>query len=237
MGRFDQTLAKLTITGYTDAKLTKRVGQVAAMYNPNTVALNYSANYDKPTFAMRRSTRAELRYLWPGNLNLELMFEGRLSDSTASVDTRLTTLRELCGVLDARSQETRYLKVEWGKFSWHGQKYFVGRMVSLKVDCLLFDRHGAPQRARAALELIEDSREAPMAAQDSKPNQRSVVTVPDLASLALLATGAVLTGLDTADVKNSIDPLKLAKANDLDTLDSAQPGQTLVWPIDNVGAG
>lgn len=86
----------------------------------------------------------------------------------------------------------------------------------------LFDRDATPLRATVRLGLVADESfviQQSLKAQ-SAPD-RALVSVPELASLPLLALSA------SGALAGSVDPLSLAWDNDLDNLDDFQSGDML----------
>ncbi|KAG0187717.1 hypothetical protein DFQ28_005937 [Apophysomyces sp. BC1034] len=218
-------LAKLTLHGYLDRELKRQAGGMEAMYNPETLELNYEADYRDNEAINDDSLANCFTGLQPGCLTLQLLFDGQLPGNTKPVDAQLTELRTLCGIIDGRSRETRFLQVKWGKLSWHGDGYFAGRMTSMAVRYTLFDRDGAPLRASVTLSLIEDrSIVLQKAAKGLSAPSVSTLRAPDMSSLPLIASGALATGAALGG-SSVVDYLDLAYANNLDNLDDIQPGK------------
>lgn len=150
-------------------------------------------------------------------MNLELLFDARLPGNSVSLDNQLANLRALCCEVDSNNNEPRFLQVKWGKMSWNGNGYFAGRMANLVLGYTLFDRDATPLRAKANLSLTaEESLEAQQLSFNPSNTDMNIVTVPDVSPLALIAAAS------------AVDYLALAVTNDLDNLDDAQPGGTLV---------
>ncbi|MGI4857599.1 MAG: hypothetical protein ACRYHA_11945 [Janthinobacterium lividum] len=228
----ESSLAKLTLTAYQNPRLSEYVGTVEAMYNPGEIALDYAASYQERRALNDISNANVFIDAPPGTLSVQLVFDGQLPGSRTSVDARLTELRQLCGIIDGVSRQTRYLKVQWGKLGWHGDGYFAGRMQQLAIRYTLFDRDGSPLRATASLTLIEDRDPDLQRARHGLTAQHfPVAQVPAATPLPLIATAAMSVSGDMAD-KAPVDYLTLALANDLDHLDALVPGQMLAWPAD-----
>lgn len=231
MKALERSLAKLTIRAYLDRELKREIGHIQAMYNPEALELNYEADYQENQALNDSSQVNYFTGLRPGRLSLQLLFDSQLPGNTQPVDTQLTVLRALCGIVDGRSQETRFLQVKWGKLSWHGDGYFAGRMASMSVSYTLFDRDGAPLRANVTLVLKEDrSIVLQQSAQGRLTPTPSVVQVQGQDTLPLIASSALSAQSST------VDYLDLAYTNDLDNLGAITPGQTLVWPTSGGGA-
>ncbi len=230
------SLSKLTIIAYKDDMLTAQVGQLEAMYNPEALSLDYAARYDEKP-ALNEVTDSNVFVgTNPGRLEVQLIFDGTLPTHWEPVDQQLNQLRMLCGVVDGTTRQTRYLKILWGNFSWHGDGYFACRMERLSVRYTLFDRDGSPLRATATLSVVEDrDRGIQHAKLGLNRSMSPVVQVLAGTALPLMAAAqSAIVGAVMAE-KPAVDYLTLAKTNDLDHLDAIKPGQQLDWPV-NEGA-
>lgn len=217
MGLLDVGLAKLTITAFSDREMKRKVGEIRAMYNPASIQLSYRTDFTEDLFLNRDANVSKYQKARPGGLNLELLFDARLPGNSASLDSQLANLRALCCDVDSSNNEPRFLQVKWGKMSWNGNGYFAGRMANLVLGYTLFDRDATPLRAKANLSLTADeSLEAQQLSFNPSYTDMNIVTVPDVSPLALIAAAS------------TVDYLALAVTNDLDNLDDAQPGATLV---------
>lgn len=226
-------LSKLTITAYKDIALTQEVGSVEAMYNPEELTLEYGARYEQQDGLNYEAISNDFVAVAPGTLEVQLIFDSTLPTHSEPVDQQLSRLRTLCGVVDGTSRQTRYLKIRWGSFSWHGNGYFAGRMQRMSVRYNLFGRNGSPMRAYVTLGVLEDSDPKMHRAKlglNKRPSPR--VIVPEGTSLALVAA-AQFAAVDGAMAeKPAVDYLALARKNNLDHLDDINPGKTLVWPTE-----
>lgn len=230
MGILERSLSKLTISAYQDRELRKEVGRIQAMYNPESISLNYRTDYAPDEYI--NSTQQSNRYqqVRPGELNLQLVFDAQLPGNKRTVDSQLARLRALCCSVLPETKETPFLKVEWGKMSWSGHGYYAGRMVSMAVSYTLFDRDAMPLRAEVALRLSTDeSLLLQKSIQGLSSPLVGTLSVPDMPSLALIAAG-IATGAGAAGA--GVDYLALAVANDLDSLNDVSPGDTLVVPVE-----
>ncbi|PMY29140.1 MULTISPECIES: hypothetical protein [Pseudomonas] len=217
MGLLDVGLAKLTITAFSDREMKSKVGEIKAMYNPASIQLSYHTDFTEDSFINRDADISKYQKARPGGLNLELLFDARLPGNNVSLDSQLANLRALCCDVDSKNNAPRFLQVRWGKMSWNGNGYFAGRMANLVLGYTLFDRDATPLRAKATLSLRADkSLEAQSLSFDSSKADMSIVTVPDVSPLALIAAAS------------AVDYLALAVTNGLDNLDDTQPGGTLV---------
>lgn len=220
-------LSKLTITGYLDREMNRRIGQLAAMYNPSTISLSYQTDYRVDEFINSVAQSNRYRKARPGGLTLDLIFDYSLPGNSRSVDEQLAALRELCCEVDPGSGEPYFLKVSWGNLRWNGRGYFAGRMSALTVHYTLFDRDGTPLRAQASLTLTADESLVLQNAEGSlKAPSEVIIPVPDMSTLPLLVS---LTSLGTlaASAAMNTDYLTVAYMNNLSSLSDLVPGQPM----------
>ncbi|ANB72005.1 hypothetical protein AYM40_06195 [Paraburkholderia phytofirmans OLGA172] len=213
---------KLTLKAYSDREMTQLSGTLSAMYNPDSVSLDYQTDYRPDLFI--NTTRQSNRYVQtrPGGLTLELLFDARMPGNHTPIDRQLTRLRSLCYNVNPADSEPRYLQVRWGKMRWNGRGYFSGRMSSLSIRYTLFERDATPLRATATLVLTADGSLTLQSAEEQlKAPASAVVNVPDATSLAQVTNSAAST------LTGATDYLEVAAENDLDSLDAIRPGQTL----------
>lgn len=227
MNIMERGLEKLVIHAYADREMKKIVGSVTAMYNPDTLQQSYKTQYEPRRYINDDKQSNTYRLSSPGGVNLDLVFDARMPGNTRPLGEQLTELNALCCSVNPASGEPNFLKVSWGRMPMGGAdgRDFAGRATDMMVNYTLFDRDATPLRASVSLALTADSS---LALQDAQQNLKSppvaVLSVPDESSLPLVAKegGAVLKG--------GIDPLSLADENDLDSLNSIEPGQVLKAP-------
>jgi len=228
MKLLERALSKLNIKAYQDREGLNAIGAMQAMYNPDSITLNYGAEFSTDSFINSDQQSNRYQRLRQGALNLQLVFDASLPGNKTPVDEQVSRLRALCGEVLPKTSEPPFLRVEWGKMDWNGHGYFAGRMTSLSVRYTLFARDGAPLRAEVALELSADeSLQLQKSKQGLNTPTKSRVVVPDSSSLALVA-GTVAAGVGIAGL--TVDYLSLAFANDLNSLDDIVPGDALVVP-------
>ena len=232
MSLLERSLARLTLTGYTDRDLKHRVGSLKAMYNPDSVQLGYTTEYTANQFINSSIQSNNYAVTRPGNLSLELVFDNRMPGNDEKVEEQLKKLRHLCYDLNPSRGEPHFLRIQWGKMRWAEHGYFAGRMTSLSFRYTLFDRDAMPLRATASLTIAADQS---LAQQRSMQQLQSpptlVLRVPaGGGGLSLMAFGA------SAFVAGGTNYLDLAISNDLDNLHAIAPGQTLAAPAEGGAA-
>ncbi|WP_129505037.1 hypothetical protein [Aeromonas veronii] len=227
MNILERTLSKLTIRGFSDREMSRQVGSVTAMYNPDSLRLNYRSNYSQDDFINSISQTNTYQTSSPGSLYLDLVFDARMPGNKRSVEEQITELHELCYPVNPSTGEPHFLAVSWGKLLIGGVagRDFNGRCIDFSVNYTLFERDGSPLRATVSLALSADASVILQAAvQNLKSPKVAVISVPDGCYLPLVSMlGAHL-------VKGQIDCLVLADENDLDSLHAIEPGQALIVP-------
>lgn len=229
---FNQALVKLTITAYADRDLTKVVGMVSAKFNPDSLQLSYATSYSSNDFINDTVQSNNYSKTEPGDLSLDLVYDDRVTILGAPIEQQLTALRQLCYTVDPSRGEPRFLKVQWGNMRWAQNGYFAGRMTALSFHYSLFDRDGTPLHATARLTIKADESIGKQQAEQNllSPPGLVISVPPGPTNLALIAATA------STSLVGGINYLDLAWSNDLDNLDDAQPGETLVAPAQTTGA-
>ncbi|MCP1293297.1 MULTISPECIES: hypothetical protein [Chromobacterium] len=232
-GLLELGLSKLKIQAYQELKDGKPngspLGEMQVMYNPESLNLSYGIEYDADNYLNGSISINHFKQARPGALTLELLFDSSLPGSQQSVEMQLTAIQALCCETRSGSRETPYLKIEWGKMHWHGQDFFLGRAASLEIRYTRFDRKAEPQRATATLTLNAVS--SPFSQTKEifdRIKKQASLSLPDQYWLPMAAaTLATIAGM--AEAYSYLD---VAIANDLDSLDAARPGDTLVPPTE-----
>lgn len=222
----ERKLSKLNIKAYSDREMKNSVGNVSAMYNPNSLRMSYSNQYKtiKPINQIQFNQFVSSAL---DSLNLELIFDARMPGNDFSLDMQIKEFHLLCYASNPTCNAPNFLAISWGKLSIGGEigRDYIGRVTNFSVNYTLFDRDGSPLRASIYLTLASDpSLIQQMALDKLKSPPLAVVSVPDAASLPIIAlqAGAVLRG--------GIDYLSLAHCNDLDCLYDIEPGKILKAP-------
>ncbi|MDX7999511.1 hypothetical protein FE394_09920 [Xenorhabdus sp. Reich] len=221
MSLIERGLAKLTINAYKDREGKIRAGTVQAMYNPDSLQLDYQTDYQQSQAINSEKQSSIYVQAKPAGLSLELIFDATMPGNKTPVEAQLMQLKQLCSV-DATSNETRFLQIKWGKMRWENRGYFAGRAKGLSVNYTLFDRDATPLRARVILTLVADES---LVLQETEQNLKSpakiALRVQDGVSLALMAAGTAST------LSGGVDYLSLAWQNGLDNLNGFVPGEIL----------
>lgn len=231
-GLLEFGLSKLKISAYKDREHQVKLGEMQVMFNPEALDLSYGIDYDADNYLNGSISVNHFKKVRPGELQLELLFDASLPGNKPSVESQLTTLQSFCCETAPGTLETPYLKVEWGKMHWHGRDYFTGRAVSLQTRYTRFDRKAKPLRATVRLTLSADNSQPLKRAELAKLTERQArCTLPDMFWLPMTAA----TLATAAGAAGAYSYLAVASANDLDSLDAAQPGDTLIAPAEADG--
>jgi len=217
----ERGLSKLTLNAWKDREGKIPAGSMSAMYNPESIQLDYQTSFNTEDTINTASQSNRYRISEPVGLNLTLLFDSQMSGNTTPIETQLAMLKSLCAV-DSATGSPYFLRVTWGKMRWENKGWFAGRVRDLSVTYTLFDRDATPLRATVRLSLLAD--ESFVIQQSIKAQNapdRALVSVPDLTSLPLLALSA------GGALASSVDYLSLAWDNDLDNLDDFQSGDLL----------
>ncbi|MEQ1961644.1 hypothetical protein ABLB69_00330 [Xenorhabdus khoisanae] len=221
MSLIERGLAKLTINAYKDREGKIRAGTIQAMYNPDSLQLDYQTDYQQSQAINSEKQSSIYVQAKPAGLSLELIFDATMPGNKTPVEAQLMQLKQLCSV-DATSNETRFLQIKWGKMRWENRGYFAGRTKGLSVNYTLFDRDATPLRARVILTLVADES---LVLQETEQNLKSpakiALRVQDGVSLALMAASTAST------LSGGVDYLTLAWQNGLDNLNGFVPGEIL----------
>jgi len=220
MGLLERGLAKLTLEAYQGDNQEKKVGAFTAMYNPESVNLDYTARYETAAGMNQHHDVSWFQQVLPPTLSLMLILDARGPQRGQPVDQQLSHLRALCFTVGERG-EPPYLRVSWGSMSWHGHGYFSGRLINLAIAYTLFDRDAKPLRATATLTLRAQTSDEMARLKATRAPTKQVLQMPDKTSLPqLLAQSTAASG--------SAAYLATAYANDADNLSGWSPGQMLI---------
>ncbi len=220
MGLLERGLAKLTLEAYQGDNQVKKIGLLTAMYNPESINLDYGATYQTAAGVNQHHDVSWFRQVDPPTLSLALILDARGPQGGQPVDQQLSTLRALCFTVDENG-EAPYLRVSWGSMSWHGHGFFSGRLTQLSIAYTLFDRNAKPLRATATLTLKGQTSDEMAKLSAMRAPGKQMLRMPDKTSLPqLLAQSTMVVG--------SVGYLATAYANDADNLSGWTPGQMLI---------
>lgn len=220
MGLLERGLAKLTLHAYQGSDQVTLIKSLSAMYNPESVSLDYTAAYSTVSGINQKEDVSWYSHVSPPTLSLSLILDARGPQGGQPVDQQLKDLRALCFTVGPKG-EPPYLRVNWGSMSWHGHGYFWGRLKQLAIVYTLFDRNAKPLRATATLTLQGQSSDLMPTFNHSHKQAKQMLQMQDKTSLPqVLAQSTVAAGCASY--------LTVAYANGADNLSGWTPGQMLV---------
>lgn len=220
MGLLERGLAKLTLDAYQDDDQVTLIKSVAAMYNPESVSMDYTAAYSTVAGINQKEEVSWYSHVSPPTLSLALILDARGPQGGQPVDQQLKDLRALCFTVGPKG-EPPYLRVNWGSMSWHGHGYFLGRLKQLAIVYTLFDRNAKPLRATATLTLQGHSSDVMTAARNTHKQAKQILQMQDKTSLPQVLA-------QTTGAAGSASYLTVAYANEADNLSGWTPGQMLI---------
>ena len=240
------SLSKLSIESYKNADYQGSKSIVYARYNPGMLDLNYQLEYGSDNYINNSGNYPSYKHSKPGHLVLNLLFDEQLKENAGvNLQNQLYLLRKAtsevstlgskevfsCGkTVQSATRDVPYLKIKWGDMQWYGSndKGYKCRLESMSVAYTLFDDGGDPLRANVTLQLL--SMENLDFAKSVTSISQVKVSVPTLSPLSLAALAAANLAAAASKVVNS-DYLDIAYGNDMDSLDSAAPGDELVVEV------
>lgn len=220
MGLLDRGLSKLTLEAYQGDNREKKMGSLTAMYNPESVNLDYSATFNSTGGVNQHHEVSWYRSVNPPTLSLDLILDEQGPQQGGSVDAQLSNLRALCFTVNEKG-DAPYLRITWGSMSWHGHGYFSGRLLNLTIAYTLFDRNARPLRATAKLVIRAQTSDEMEKIKALRPPAKQALRVPDKTSLPQMLAQATIAAGSSAY-------LATAYANDVDNLSGLTAGQTLL---------
>ncbi|MCG1047900.1 hypothetical protein KQH58_10970 [Mycetohabitans sp. B6] len=219
MGLLERGLTKLTLEAYQGANGQKKIGTLTAMYNPQTISLDYAASYQTSSGINQHHDVSWYRQVEPPTLSLELILDARGPSGGKPVDAQLSQLRALCFTVGPKG-EAPFLHVTWGKMSWHGHGFFAGRLQQLSVSYTLFDRNAAPLRASATLTFKGETSDDMAKLRAGQPVSRQLVSADAKTPLPNLLE-------QSGGAAGKADYLAVARTNGLSNLSELKPGRWL----------
>ena len=218
-------LEKLKIAAYADIERSHHVGDFEAMFNPASFSQKYQAVYSNKQGINTSGTQARFCLNSPNELNLKLMLDATISQSSSplalgSVGLVSNQVKAFIGLtyrMNGDIHEPNYLLVHWGDL------IFPCRLDSLNVTYSSFDRNGKALRAELDLALIADEDPKKRAALENKSS-------PDLTHSRIVKAGDTLPLLAKQIYGSSSQYLFVARANDLDDFRRLEPGTRLYFP-------
>lgn len=219
------SLAKLTVTAYTDVARTRPHGApFEVQFNPETLTASHGSE-----LAGMRDGRAVFTWRHNQVLKLTLLFDGTNVDSfgverlfgETTVATRVREFLERCHHRVDTSHEPAFLVLTWDKGLFRPS--FECRLQHADIAYTSFDRDGAPLRATISATFVED-------VDPKKQAQRERLSSPDLTHRRVVRAGDTLPLLCREIYGSAEHVVRVAEVNGLDGLRELTPGQELYFP-------
>ena len=244
-----QSPKKVTLKGYSDASLKSRVSvKIGSRYHSDiTLPINpegLSSTYLRGV--TRIDTVSTEQSLASGSPKKEGIFQAASPERTLntsfilddtlpgplfqlSVQDSIEIIEGLCTARNSSSDTPVWLKLQWGAIE------YTGLVSHLSIDQQMFNRGGAPVRARVSLGMSN----ATVAAAATPGSGLDIPSVPVLESTTLtallalvagaagVAAGLALTQTDTP-YANDNEYLNVAEENELDSLNDLPVGDSLI---------
>lgn len=238
---------KVTLQSYSDASFKSRVkvkvgssyhDEITLPINPENLSMVYQRGVTRID-TVSTSGSAKTKIITPArhntnsqerSLNTSFILDDTLPESRTrlSVQDSIDVIKGLCTAQDTKSEAPVWLKLRWGTTE------YTGLVSHLTIDLQMFDRGGAPIRARLNLSL-SDATADPVSSKGSGFDIASLPILESTTLTALLAlvvgvaglTGAAALTQTGTPYGNENDYLDIASDNDLDSLNDLPVGGTL----------
>lgn len=228
-------LEKLKIKVYED---TSRIGlpqdTFEVMFNPESYSLKYQNVYKSYQGINTSGRTAKYSLSKPQELSLKLILDDTgIADYGGYGFAGVSTYRKIAGKKDVYQQVNRFLKLttdmnsdlhepEFLKIEW-GDLIFDCRLESVDINYTLFNRSGQPIRAELDTNFIGDI-------TDSKRIKKENKHSPDLTHTKTVKAGDKLPLMAKEVYGDAAYYLKLARANNLNSLRKLNTGTTIKLP-------
>lgn len=217
-------LEKLTILVFKDPARNQRIGSFKVMFNPESFSLTHENRFGgEPT--IDTSAQKKPYSFTPGKkVSLDLVFDGtgvaEGSEAAGSVSRQIDDFLKSTAQMNGSTHEPNYLRIQWGDGPLQN---FDCRLETVTITYSLFDKSGAPLRARLAASFQEDL-------DDPKRTRIEGKSSPDLTHTRVVKAGDTLPLLCKEIYGSASHYLRVARANDLDGFRELAPGARIVFP-------
>jgi nucleoid-associated protein YgaU len=229
----------LTIVAYDKADGNRKTGEIdgreyfAVDFNPNTFTVTNKIEFKQPKDKGQAGGDPQFERIPPLEFNIEFTIDGTgvavknlspdhqnhyKSQKQDYVKNKIKELRKITGSqINGEIHRPNYLALLWGTF------YIECVLTSLNIVYNLFDREGAPLRAKVTCSFLE--RVVP-----GKAGRQSQLESPDLTKQLVIKEGDILPLIAKNNYESSSYYLQLAKANKLKNFRRIPPGMKLILP-------
>ena len=216
----DGTLEKLLVRAYSapDYAESSLIDTFESYVNPNEITVAYEMEYDSAQGSGTTGSRMDFKKVKPGDMSLAFFLDGTGANGVKiDVQTQVEKFQTVTGY-NGDIHRPNYLKIAWGTIQ-------IKRCVlkSASIAYKLFKADGTPLRATISatfVDAVEDQTRVALA-QDSSP---------DLTHVRVLRAGETLAGLCQQIYGDPALYLKVARANQFDSVRRLPPGTRVRFP-------
>jgi Contractile injection system tube protein len=216
----DGTLEKLLVRAYAapDYAESSLVDTFESYVNPNEITVAYEMEYDSAQGSGTTGSRMDFKKVKPGDMSLAFFLDGTGANGVKiDVQTQVEKFQTVTGY-NGDIHRPNYLKIAWGTIQ-------IKRCVlkSASIAYKLFNADGTPLRATISatfVDAVEDQTRVALA-QDSSP---------DLTHVRVLRAGETLAGLCRQIYCDPALYLKVARANQFDSVRRLPVGTRVRFP-------
>lgn len=217
-------LEKLTILVFKDSARRQRIGSLKAMFNPESFSFSHENKYGQDATIDTSAQKKPYSYSPGKSVTLDFVFDGtgvaEGAGGAGSVSPRIDAFMQSTALMNGATHEPNYLRLQWGDGVLQS---FDCRLVSATITYTLFDKSGAPLRAKLAASFLEDL-------DDPKRTRIEGKSSPDLTHLRVVRSGDTLPLLCKEIYGSPEHYLRVARANDLNGFRELTAGTQIVFP-------
>lgn len=213
-------LEKLLVRAYSapDYAQSSLIDTFESYVNPNEITVAYEMEYDSAQGSGTTGSRMDFKKVKPGDMSLAFFLDGTGANGVKiDVQTQVEKFQTVTGY-NGNIHRPNYLLIAWGTIQ-------IKRCVlkSASIAYKLFKADGTPLRATISasfVDAVEDQTRVALA-QDSSP---------DLTHVRVLRAGETLAGLCQQIYGDPALYLKVARANQLDSVRHLPAGTRVRFP-------
>ena len=213
-------LEKLLVRAYSapDYAQSSLIDTFESYVNPNEITVAYEMEYDSAQGSGTTGSRMDFKKVKPGDMSLAFFLDGTGANGVKiDVQTQVEKFQTVTGY-NGNIHRPNYLLIAWGTIQ-------IKRCVlkSASIAYKLFKADGTPLRAiisASFVDAVEDQTRVALA-QDSSP---------DLTHVRVLRAGETLAGLCQQIYGDPALYLKVARANQLDSVRHLPAGTRVRFP-------
>jgi Contractile injection system tube protein len=216
----DGTLEKLLVRAYSapDYAESSLIDTFESYVNPNEITVAYEMEYDSAQGSGTTGSRMDFKKVKPGDMSLAFFLDGTGANGVKiDVQTQVEKFQTVTGY-NGDIHRPNYLKIAWGTIQIK-RCVLKGASIAYK----LFKADGTPLRATISatfVDAVEDQTRVALA-QDSSP---------DLTHVRVLRAGETLAGLCQQIYGDPALYLKVARANQFDSVRRLPAGTRVRFP-------